>query len=122
MASIVEALLFAMLVGAFVCVFYSWGEWLSHVRSERLFGWRGAAVTVGVFSVTVQAILFLALWSPVSRHHSLLLKCMYADFALILLGVPCIFALSGTIRWALLASTLFLPVACFFAVLAELAY
>ena len=117
-----EALLLAMLVGAFVCVFYAWSEWPSQLRSVRLFGWRRAAVGIGLFSVTVQAILFVALWSPISRHHALLVKCMYGDFALVLIAVPCIFAWWGTARWCLLASALFLPVACFFTFLAELAY
>src|SRR5277367_3898203 len=118
----VEALLLAMLAGAFVCVFHAWSEWPSQLRSVRLLGWRRAAVSVGLFSVTFQAMLLVALWSPISRHHTLLLKCMYVDFALVPIGVPCIFAWRGTARWCLLASALFLPVACFFSVLAELAY
>jgi hypothetical protein len=121
MASMVEALLFAMLVGAFVCLFYSWSEWPSQLRSERSFGWRRAAVSIGLFSVTLQAILFVALWFLIS-HRGLLLKCLYANFAFVLPAVPCAFFWRGTARWCLLASTLFLPVACFFAVLAGTAY
>jgi len=119
---IFEALLLAMLVGAFVCVFYAWSEWPSQLRTVRTLVWRRAAVSVGIFCVTVQAILFVVLWTPISHHHALLPKLMYADFALVLLAVPCIFAWRGIARWCLLASALILPVACFFTVLAELAY
>lgn len=122
MSSLLEALLYGMFVAAFVCLFYSWSEWPGQLRSVRLFGWRRYIVSVGLFSVTVQAILLVALWSPIMRHPALLRKCLYADFALLLVAVPCIFAWRGTARWCLLASTLFLPVACFFTVLAELAY
>lgn len=116
------ALLLLLLVGAYVCVFYAWSEWPSQLRSLRLLLWRRTAVSIGLFLVTVQAILFVVLWSPISGHHSLLMKCMYVDFALMLLAVPCILAWRGTARWCLLASALFLPVACFLTVLAELAY
>ena len=122
MSSLLEALLLGMLVGAFVCLFYSWSEWPGQLRSVRLFGWRRALVSIGLFLVTVQAILLVALWSPIIRHPALLLKCMYADFALLLVAVLCILIWRGTARWCLLASTVFLPVARFFTVLAELAY
>jgi hypothetical protein len=115
-----DALLLVMLVGAYVSVFYAWSELLSQLRAVRLLVWRRAAVSVGLCCVTAQAILFAVLWTPVSRHPALLLKIMYADFALVLLAVPCIFAWRGIARWCLLASALFLPVACFFTVLAEL--
>jgi hypothetical protein len=117
-----EALLLVMLVGAFVCVFYAWSEWPSQLRRVRSPAWRRAAVSIGLFSVTVQAVLFVVLWTPISRYHTVLPKLMYVDFALVLLAVPCIFAWRGTARWCLLASALFLPLACFFSALAELAY
>ena len=116
-----EALLVAMLICAIVCVFYAWSEWPSQLHRLRLVGWRRAAVSVGLFSVTVQAVLLVAMWSPISRPRAVLLTLMYADFALVLLGVPCIFAWRGIARWCLLASALFLPVACFFTMLADLA-
>jgi|SRR5580658_443734 hypothetical protein len=118
----VEALLLLMLVGAFVCVFYGWSDWPRQLRSAQLLAWRRAAVTIGLFSVTAQAILFVALWTPIAHHRAALLACMRVDSALVLLAVPCIFAWRGKARWYLLASALILPVACFFTVLAELAY
>jgi hypothetical protein len=111
----IEALLLAMLVGAFVGLFYSWGEWRSQLRSGRSLGWRRAAVSIGLFLVTLQAILFVALFFLIS-HPGLLLKGMYADFAFMLLAVPCTLFWQGTARWCLLASALFLPVVCFFAI------
>jgi hypothetical protein len=116
-----EALLVAMLMGSIVSVFYAWYEWLSQLRRLRLLGWRRAAVSVGLFSVTVQAVLLVAMWSSISGHRAVLLKLMYIDFGLVLLAVPCIFAWRGMARWCLLASALFFPVACFFTVLADLA-
>ena len=115
-------LLLVMLVAAFVGLFYAWSEWPSELRKVRLIAWRRAAVSVGLFAVTIQAILFVASWTPISRHHALLQKIMNADFALVLLAVPCIFTWRGPGRWWLLASAVFLPVACFFSVLSEIAY
>jgi hypothetical protein len=79
-------------------------------------------MNIGLFSVTAQAILFLAMWSPIAHHRAALLVCMRLDFVLVLLAVPCIFAWRGKIRWFLLASSLIFPVVCFFTALAQLAY
>jgi len=65
----VEALLFAMLVGAFVCLFYSWSEWPSQLRSGRSFGWRRAAVSIGLFSFAL-----LVAWLPISSTTRSLVK------------------------------------------------
>ena len=115
-------LLFAMLIAAFLCLFYAWAQWPRELRFVGLIAWRRAAVSVAILTVTMQAILFVALWTPVGRHHVLLRKCMSADFVLMLLAIPCIFTWRGSARWCLLASAVFLPVLCFFTALAELAY
>jgi len=116
-----EGLLLLMWVGAFVCVFYAWSEGLSQLRSVQLRVWRRTAMFLGLFSVTAQAILFVALWSPMARHRAAIVTCMRVDFALVLLGVPCTFAWRGKARRCILASSLILLVGCFFTVLAELA-
>jgi hypothetical protein len=120
-ATIAEALLLVMLVAAFLGLFYAWREWLSELRHVRLRAWRRTAAGVALFTVTTEAIFFVALWTPVSRNHLLLRRCMQADFVLTLLAAPCIFTWPGPTRWWLLASAVFLPVICFFVVLAELA-
>jgi hypothetical protein len=49
MSSLLEGLLIAMLMGSFLGVFYSWSEWRSQLRSHIIFGWRRAAVSIGLF-------------------------------------------------------------------------
>lgn len=119
---VAEALLLVMLVAAFLGLFYAWRDWPSELRHVKLLAWRRAAVSVALFAVTLQAILFVALWTPVGRDHVLLQRSMQADFVLMLLGAPCSFTWRAPTRWWLLASSVFLPVICFFVALAELAY
>jgi hypothetical protein len=117
-----EALLLVMLVAAFLGLFYAWRDWLSELRYVKLLAWRRAAVSVALFAVTLQAILFVALWTPVDRDHVLLERSMQANFVLMLLAAPCIFTWRPPTRWWLLSSAVFLSVISFFVVLAELTY
>jgi hypothetical protein len=117
-----EVLLVLMLVASFAGIFYAWSEWLGQLRHGELAVWHRTAVSVALFAVTMQAVLFVALWTPLSRHHLLVRDFIYAALILMFVAIPCTFTWRGPVRWSLLASAVFLPVLCFFAALAELAY
>ncbi|PYT28684.1 MAG: hypothetical protein DMG58_18010 [Acidobacteria bacterium] len=77
---------------------------------------------IGLFAVTAQALLFIALWTPLVRYRLLLSQSVNLELALLLIAVPCIFWGRLRRRWWLIASAAFLPVVSWFSVLAELAY
>lgn len=113
---------FVLLMAALIGLFFGWGHWRDQFRGAQPPTWRRAAINVALFGVTLQALLFIVLWTPISRHHVLIVKLMKADFVLALATVPCVFAWRGRARWLLLGSAVFFPAVSFLSVLAELAY
>jgi len=111
---------FGMLMAALIGLFFAWGHWRDQFRGAGPPTWRRAAINVALFSVTLQALLFIVLWTPISRHHVLIVKFIKTDFVLALATIPCVFAWHGRARWLLLASAVFFPVLSFLVVLAEL--
>src|SRR5205814_7659352 len=83
---------------------------------------RKVVAHIGLFAVTAQALLFIALWTPLVRYRLLLSQSVNLELALLLTAVPCIFWGRLRRRWWLIASAAFLPVVSWFSVLAELAY
>ena len=115
---IVILLLFAALVGLFYC----WAQWRMQLRLFEIAGWRRMALSFGLFAVTLQALLFVSMWTPLSRLHDLLRNSMTAELVLLALAIPCGFAWKGSARWWLLTASIGFSVGCFFSMLAELAY
>ena len=114
-------ILIAMLGAAFVGLFYAWSEWTKELRAAQSPSWRRATLNVGLLAVTCQAILFVALWTPLNRFHVLLPWCLRLEFLLILLAMPCIFTWKSPARWWLLTASISFGIGSFFSVLAETA-
>ena len=112
------ALLFAALVGLVYC----WVEWRKQLQYVGMSTLRKVGVSLGLFAVTLQALLFAYTWTPLSRFHVLLRHGMEAELLLLVLVIPCIFAWRGSARWWLFTASMGFGVGYFFSMLAELAY
>ena len=112
----------AMLVCPFLGLFYSWSECQTIFQKSELPGWRRPVGILGLCSVTMQAALFIALWTPVIRHRLFVVIAVPIELSLLLLTVPSLFTRKGNTRWWLLASSFLLCLDSFFVVLAELSY
>lgn len=116
------AIVGAMLVCPFLGLFYTWSQCHAIFQRAELPGWRRSAGILGLFSVTLQATLFIALWTPVSRYRPFMALAVPVEVLLFFLTLPSIFTRKGNARWWLLVSSLFLSVDSFFVVLTELTY
>ena len=93
-----------------------------HGHDSPLPPWRLAIARIGLLAVTFQALLFVALWTPLVHYRVLLRQCVPFEFLLLLVAAPCVFFGKVQYRWWLLTGSVFLPVISFFVVLAEIAY
>jgi hypothetical protein len=92
------------------------------MHEVRLPIWCHAAIPVGLVSVTLQVIAFVALWTPFSQHDAFLRLALPIELLLIAPTTLSIFIWKHQARWWLLASSILLCVDSFFVVVAELAY
>jgi hypothetical protein len=113
------AVLLAMTIASFLGLFLGWA---SRRQIVSLASWRKVTAYIGLSAVTSEALLFIALWTPLARYRLLLLQSVNLELALLLIAVPCIFLGRLQRRWWLIASAAFLPVVSWFSVLAEVAY
>ena len=116
------AVLLTMVVASFLGLFLGWASRGEIVGAVSLTSWRKLVAHIGLFAVTAQALLFIALWTPLVRYRVLLSQSVNLELALLLIAVPCIFWGRVRRRWWLIASAAFLPVVSWFSVLAEVAY
>jgi hypothetical protein len=113
------AILLAMAVASFLGLLLGW---TSRRKIESVASWRKITAYIGLSAVTLQALLFIALWTPLVRYRLLLLQSVNLEIVLLLIAVPCIFLGQLQRRWWLIASAAFLPFVSWFSVLAEVAY
>jgi hypothetical protein len=111
-----------MVVASFLGLFLGWASRGEIVGAVSPTSWRKLVAHIGLFAVTAQALLFIALWTPLVRYRLLLLHSVNLELALLLIAVPCIFWGRLRRRWWLIASAAFLPLVSWFSVLAEVAY
>jgi hypothetical protein len=116
------AVLLAMIVASFLGLFLGWASRGEIVGVVPLSSSRKVVAHIGLFAVTAQALLFIALWTPLVRYRLLLSQSVNLELALLLIAVPCIFWGRLRRRWWLIGSAAFLPVVSWLSVLAELAY
>jgi hypothetical protein len=116
------AIVGAMVVCPFLGLSYSCIQWKAVFQNEGLPRWHPTLGITGLLAVTAQAVLFIALWTPISRYHAFVQCVLSIELFLFFLAVLSMFAWKGKARWWLLASSLFLLADSFFSALAELAY
>ena len=112
-------ILLAMIVAAFMGLFLGWG---SGQQIAPAAPWRRVTAYVGLSAVTLEAFLFIALWTPLVRYRFFLLQSVNLELALLVIALPCVFLGRLRQRWWLTASAIILPVVSWFSVLAEVAY
>ena len=64
----------AVIVAALVGIAYGWSESYDEVRNAELQSWRRTTALVGILAVTLQAVLFIAIWTPLGRHNALVTR------------------------------------------------
>ena len=116
------AVLIAMTVASFLGLFLGWTSKRETVRAASLPPWRKVVANIGLFAVTAEALLFISLWTPLTKYCLFMYQSVNMEVVLLLIAVPCIFWGRLQRRWWLIASAAFLPVVSWFLVLAEIAY
>src|SRR5260370_39302806 len=111
-----------MIVHLFIGLCLCWASRGDIVSSVPLASSRKVVSHIVLFAITAQALLFIALWTPLVRYRLLLSQSVNLELALLLIAVPCIFWGRLRRRWWLIASAAFLPVVRWFSVLAEEGY
>lgn len=111
------AVLLVLIVAAFVGLLYAWTAWRKQIENEQLSVWRRRFATVGLIAVTIQAVIFIAFWTPVFRDDALLVRWAKGEVIVFLIAIPCVLAGKGPLRWWLLSSSTVLMIGSFFTAL-----
>jgi len=107
----------AVIVVALVGIAYGWSRSYDEVRNTELQSWRRTTALVGILAVTLQAALFIAVWTPLGRHDALVKWLTRGEALLFLIALPCVLTRRDRSRWWLLFSSTALAVFYFLAIL-----
>ena len=116
------AVALAMFVSVFLGLVFGWSQWIGIIPIQPLSSWKLVVGRIGIVALTAQVLMFIALWTPLNHYRVLLRICLPIEFLLLAVAIPSVLLGKLHYRWWLLASSVFLPIASFFVVLAELAY
>ena len=107
----------AVIVAALVGIAYGWSKSYDEVRNAELQSWRRTTALVGILAVTLQAILFIAIWTPLGRHDALVTWLTRGEALLFLIALPCVLLRKDRSRWWLVFSSTALAVFYFLTIL-----
>lgn len=107
----------AVIVAALVGIFYAWSKSYDEVRNVELQSWRRATALVGILAVTLQAVLFIAIWTPLGHHNTLVAWLTRSEALFFLIALPCALTRRDRSRWWLLFSSTVLAVSYFLTIL-----
>jgi cytochrome bd-type quinol oxidase subunit 2 len=107
----------AVIVAALVGIAYGWSKSYDEVRNAELRTWRRTTALVGILAVTLQAVLFIAIWTPLGRHDALVTWLTRGEALLFLIALPCVLTRRDRSRWWLLFSSTALAVFYFLTIL-----
>lgn len=119
MGEVAGVVFLAMIVAAFVGMVYAWSESYNEVRNRELRLWRRTTAIVGVLAVSLQAVLFIAIWTPLGRHNTLVAWLTWCEALFFFIALPCALTQRGPYRWWLLFSSTVLFVFYFLTILVE---
>jgi hypothetical protein len=108
--------LILLFLAAFVGLFYAWVEF----RPAQIPPWRRVILLVGLCAATLQLVLIVAMWR-LMRGTSLR-QYLNAEFVLMFLALPGVFAWKSRARWWLLTASIGFGISSFFLALALTAY
>lgn len=111
----VSIALFILMFAALVGVLYGWTAGRGQIRELEMPAWRRTCAKAGLIAVTIQAVLFLAFWTPLFRDDAILTKWVRGSLLLPILAIPCVMTAKGRSRWWLLLSSIALVIGSFFA-------
>lgn len=117
MREITGMAILAMIVAALVGIVYIWSKSYDEVRNAQLRPWRRTSAMVGILAVTLQAVLFIAIWTPLARHNMLVTWLTRGEALLFLIALPCVLTRKDRSRWWLLFSSTVLVVFYFLTIL-----
>ena len=72
---------------------------------------------VGILAVTLQAVLFIAIWTPLGHHNTLVTWLTRGEAFFFLIALPCALTRQDRSRWWLLFSSTVLAVFYFLTIL-----
>ena len=107
----------AVIVAALVGIVYAWSKSYDDVRNAELRPWRRTSAMVGILAVTLQAVLFIAIWTPLGRHNMWVSWLTRGEALLFLIALPCALTRKDRSRWWLLFSSTVLAVFYFLTIL-----
>jgi cytochrome bd-type quinol oxidase subunit 2 len=108
-----------VVVAALVGVAYGWSKSHDEARNAELRNWRRATTFVGMLAVTLQAVLFIALWTSLGRHAAAVTWLARGEGLLFLIALPCVLTRRDRSRWWLLFSSVVLAVFYFLTMTVE---
>jgi cytochrome bd-type quinol oxidase subunit 2 len=117
MREITGMAMLAVIVAALVGIAYGWSKSYDEVRNAELQSWRRTAALVGILAVSLQAVLFIAIWTPLGRHNALVTWLTRGEALLFLVALPCVLTRRDRSRWWLLFSSTVLVVFYFLTIL-----
>jgi hypothetical protein len=121
MTDMLGFVILAWMVASILGLFFAWSEWGEQIRGS-VNPWRAGALSVALFTVTLQAVLFVSIWFDLRHRGSFFQRCLVADFVLLVIALPCIFAWKGRARWWLVVSSVGFGVGSFCSAIAASAY
>jgi hypothetical protein len=94
------AILFVVLiVAALAVVPYAWIVGRRELRMLELPAWRRRWATVALIAATVQAGIFIALFTPLCENYDVSMACARVELILSLIAIPCALVAKGVSRW-----------------------
>jgi hypothetical protein len=111
----------AVIVAALAGIAYGWSKSYDEARNAELRSRRRATALVGILAVTLQAVLFIAIWTPLGHHTTLAAWLTRGEALLFLIALPCALTRGDRSRWWLLFSSTVLIVFYFLTILVSLA-
>jgi cytochrome bd-type quinol oxidase subunit 2 len=110
MREIMGMAMLAVIVAALAGIAYVWSKTYDEVRNTALRPWPRTLAIVGIFAVTVQAALFIAIWTPLGRHDMLVAWFTKGEAFFFLIALSCALTRKDRSRWWLLFSSTALAV------------
>ena len=117
MREITGMAMLAVIVAALVGIAYVWSKSYDEVRNVELRPWRRTTALVGILAVTLQAVLFITIWTPLGRHNALVAWLTRGEALFFLIALPCALTRNDRSRWWLLFSSTVLAVFYFLTIL-----
>src|SRR5437762_399090 len=105
MGDVAGVAMLAALVAAFVGLLVAWGKAYAEARNPELGVWRRKTAIVGTVAATLQAALFIAIWTPLGRNSAWVKWFTWGEVLFFLVAVPCAITRKGWFRgWLLFSS------------------